>query len=640
LVAFLFLAFIATTTAALESRTICEQTITSNSYTGSFPAWLDGTAEIYGKDFSGNPIIFLGLVSSNAFATNSILNAFGLYGSLFQANSIFNAFGTYGGSFGSNSACNSFATASAVPQIWRSGVFIGYLTKNSFVSGAIDPATLVAALLKQAYGTSLDVSAPSIPAGLTATPVSSTQIDLLWNPSTDNVGVTAYRVYSGGILLGTLGNITSASISGHTAATTYTFTVSACDAAGNCSAQSPVVSTTTPATLTTPGAPTIGTATAGNAGATVSFSVPANNGGAAITGYTVTASPGGLAATGTGSPITVAGLANGTAYTFTVKATNSVGTGPSSAASNAVTPTAPSLSLSPTSLSFPSQTQGSTSASQTVTLTSSGGTASITGITASGDFARSTTCGATLAAGASCTVAVTFAPTTAGTRSGTLSITSSATVSPHTVTLTGTGSTTSVPISLAPGWNLLGNSLNQPLSVTALFSDPAVVSTVWKWENTGSRWLFFTPMLDAAALQTYATSKGYGVLSQVGAGEGYWVNAKLAVELAAQAGQPFVLTGANLTTGWNLVATGQDVSPSAFNRSLSGTPPSPGVVPQNLTSLWAWDNPANGWYFYAPGLEAQGETALTDYITSKGYRDFTQHNRRLGNGAGFWVKRP
>jgi len=87
-----------------------------------------------------------------------------------------------------------------------------------------------------------------------------------------------------------------------------------------------------------PGAPTIGAATAGDAQATVSFTAPASNGGAAITSYTVTSDPGGITATGTASPITITGLTNGTSYTFTVTATNDVGTGPASAASNAVVP--------------------------------------------------------------------------------------------------------------------------------------------------------------------------------------------------------------------------------------------------------------------------------------------------------------
>ena len=90
-----------------------------------------------------------------------------------------------------------------------------------------------------------------------------------------------------------------------------------------------------------PGAPTIGSATAGGAQATVTFTVPASNGGADITGYTVTSHPsGGIDSTPDPTALThiVTGLTNGTAYTFTVTATNSAGSGPASAASNPVTP--------------------------------------------------------------------------------------------------------------------------------------------------------------------------------------------------------------------------------------------------------------------------------------------------------------
>jgi hypothetical protein len=91
---------------------------------------------------------------------------------------------------------------------------------------------------------------------------------------------------------------------------------------------------------TVPAAPVIGVAVAGNAQATISFTPPTNDGGAAITSYTVTSGPGGITATGTGSPIVVTGLVNGTTYTFTVTATNSVGTSLPSVTSNAVTPKA------------------------------------------------------------------------------------------------------------------------------------------------------------------------------------------------------------------------------------------------------------------------------------------------------------
>ena len=93
------------------------------------------------------------------------------------------------------------------------------------------------------------------------------------------------------------------------------------------------------ATVAPPDAPTIGTATGGDDQATVAFTAPTSDGGASITGYTVTSSPDGITATGTSSPITITGLTNGTAYTFIVTATNAAGTSAASAASNSVTPT-------------------------------------------------------------------------------------------------------------------------------------------------------------------------------------------------------------------------------------------------------------------------------------------------------------
>jgi hypothetical protein len=135
-------------------------------------------------------------------------------------------------------------------------------------------------------------------------------------------------------------------------------------------------------TLTTigdPGAPTIGTATGGNASASVTFTPPASNGGSTITGYTVTATDsttpanGGETGTGTTSPITVSGLTNDDSYTFRVTATNGVGTGAPSAASNAVTPLKPGFQI--TTWSLPNAVVGSPYSQQ---LESAQGTGTIT----------------------------------------------------------------------------------------------------------------------------------------------------------------------------------------------------------------------------------------------------------------------
>ena len=90
--------------------------------------------------------------------------------------------------------------------------------------------------------------------------------------------------------------------------------------------------------LNNPNAPTIGTATAGDASASVAFTPPANVGGSAISAYSAISTPEGIIGSAASSPISVTGLTNGTAYTFAVWATNTYGPSAFSASSNSVSP--------------------------------------------------------------------------------------------------------------------------------------------------------------------------------------------------------------------------------------------------------------------------------------------------------------
>jgi hypothetical protein len=106
----------------------------------------------------------------------------------------------------------------------------------------------------------------------------------------------------------------------------------------------------------------------------------------------------------------------------------------------------PIVTANPASLSFPGTLVGASSAAQTVTLTNSGtSAATVSGVTASGDFSQTNNC-TSLAVGASCTVTVNFRPSASGTRSGSVTVTSNANNSPTAIALTGSGigSTTNI----------------------------------------------------------------------------------------------------------------------------------------------------------------------------------------------------
>lgn len=99
-----------------------------------------------------------------------------------------------------------------------------------------------------------DITAPTVPINLIATNTNTTTTELSWSASTDNIAVTGYNVYQGGLLIATVSN-TSYTVTGLSATTHYYYTVKAVDAAGNLSVASNTVDINTLCPTTTNYAP-------------------------------------------------------------------------------------------------------------------------------------------------------------------------------------------------------------------------------------------------------------------------------------------------------------------------------------------------------------------------------------------------
>ena len=224
-------------------------------------------------------------------------------------------------------------------------------------------------------GPSNSVTPSSVPGA--ATNVNATAGDttasVTWTaPDANGLPITGYTASDG------LGDTcttatTTCVVTGLTNGTAYTFTVVATNANGDGPASSASNSVTPDVA---PAAPTAVTASAGNAEASVSWTVPAPNGGTAITGYTVTSSPGSKTCTTATATCVVTGLTNGTAYTFTVVATNNAGTGLPSSASNSVTP-----DVAPAAPTAVTASAGNAEASVSWTAPAPNGGTAITGYT-------------------------------------------------------------------------------------------------------------------------------------------------------------------------------------------------------------------------------------------------------------------
>lgn len=194
-------------------------------------------------------------------------------------------------------------------------------------------------------GTNSHISSNSITSGaapswttsaiLTKYKISTAYSQAVVATDSDGGSSITYSVVSGSLPTGITFNTSTATYSGTSSVSsgTFTHTVRATDSGGNY-----VDRAFTIAPQVVPDAPTIGAATANATGsASIAFTAPSYVGSSSITGYTITSSSGSFTGTGSSSPITVAGMTAGTAYTFTIVATNSSGSSVASSASSSFT---------------------------------------------------------------------------------------------------------------------------------------------------------------------------------------------------------------------------------------------------------------------------------------------------------------
>jgi hypothetical protein len=249
---------------------------------------------------------------------------------------------------GGDAVASYLATASPSGQwcAWSSGPL------SCTITGLINGDSYTITVTATSSGGTSVASTPSgfvVPAGPPGPPTNVTAIagdasaTVSWSPPSEvnagDVGVTRYTVTAspGGRSCTWNSGPLTCNVPGLTNGVPYTFSVDATNFDGTGPGSAPT-SPVTPATE--PDAPTGVNAAAGDASAMVSWTAPASDGGRAVTAYTATAAPGGKTCSWSSGALrcNLTGLTNGTAYTFTVTATNATGTGAASSASSAVTP--------------------------------------------------------------------------------------------------------------------------------------------------------------------------------------------------------------------------------------------------------------------------------------------------------------
>ena len=214
-----------------------------------------------------------------------------------------------------------------------------------------------------------------MPTGLAAGSVGQTSAGLSWNASTDDVGVTGYRIYQNGSQVGTSLSL-SYLLGGLTCATTFTVGVAAVDGSGNVSGIA-TLSVTTAACPDTvaPSTPTgLGTSAVTQTSATLSWAASSDN--VAVTGYRLFRG-GSQVGTATSTSYGYTGLTCGTSYVLGVAAVDAAGNVSATATTNLTTAACPDTSAPSTPTGLAASAVGQTSA--TLSWTASSDNVAVTG---------------------------------------------------------------------------------------------------------------------------------------------------------------------------------------------------------------------------------------------------------------------
>jgi F5/8 type C domain/Pectate lyase superfamily protein/Abnormal spindle-like microcephaly-assoc'd, ASPM-SPD-2-Hydin len=241
------------------------------------------------------------------------------------------------------------------------------------------------------------------------------------------------------------------------------------------------------------------------------------------------------------------------------------------------------VTVTPTSLSFGAQATNTTSPAQTVTVSNNGTAAQTVSATVSGQFADSTTCGASLAASASCSYNVTFTPTTAGTQTGTLAVAVGG--SPTNVSLAGTGVapgpiTNANPTSLSFASTIVGaTTATQPVTITNSGTSAATVSGV---SVTGD----FTQTNNCSSLAVGGTCTVNVAFKPTAAGSR---TGSLSVASNANNGPSTVsLSGSGISSSTNIAAG----KPATASSSVNGTQVPGNATDADTSTYWESGNNA------------------------------------------------